>query len=210
MTQSDYIPAGRTSRVVKGSVEYQIQTEYACRPSPRLTTSLFSKGEIIRKIEQELPGEVTSFEDKIKVEDQLRKQHLEILKIISDRPASPLLMRTPDKASEKKESIRTIIEKIAAIPGVEKIFHLDKEGNFTPQELSDEFYSRFSAVSKNLPEILNIFGLLPGGRRETGVCEIEPERLYFASAGDGFYFILVKPNMGQAQYETEIKTALSD
>lgn len=149
---------------------------------------------------------MTSFEDKIQVEDRLRKQHLDILKIIKDENSSLPFAKTV--AANK--TTKSTVDKIATIPGVEKIFHLDNDGNFTSKELSDEFCRKFSAVSRNLPEVLNIFGCLPDGQRETGVCEIESERLYIASGGDGYYFVLVKPNMAQAGYESEIKAAISD
>ncbi|HHI02853.1 MAG TPA: hypothetical protein ENL22_04980, partial [candidate division Zixibacteria bacterium] len=84
MAQADYIPAGRTSRIVQGSTEIQIQTEFASRPNPRLTTSIFSKGQVMHKVEQELQSQITSFEDKIRVEDKLRKQHFEVLKTLKD------------------------------------------------------------------------------------------------------------------------------
>jgi hypothetical protein len=41
--------------------------------------------------------------------------------------------------------------------------------------------------------------------REKGVCEVERDRLYLASAGAEFYFILVKPPNQAMDYERMIK-----
>jgi len=213
MASSDFIPAGRTSRIVRGTIEVQIQTEYACRPGPRLTTSLFKKGQLIHKIEQELPAPVNSFEDKIRVEDLLRKQHMEVLKIIQDKKASLQFMHPstppaneplPDVSPETADALISL-EKI---PGVEKIFQLDNEGNFSGGGLSDNFRRKYSAVFRNMSEIINIFEQLPGSQREQGVVEIEPDRLYFASGGRECFFILVRPLGAVINFESEIKKAI--
>ncbi len=94
MAQADNIPAGRTSRIVQGSTEIQIQTEFASRPSPRLTTSIFSKGQVMHKVEQELQSKIISFEDKIRIEDKLRKQHFEVLKTLKDEKKLQSFLRT--------------------------------------------------------------------------------------------------------------------
>ena len=214
MAQADYIPAGRTSRIVRGNTEIQIQTEYAYRPVPRLTTSLFTNGRIINKIEQELAKPVDSFEAKMRVEDMLRKQHLEVLKIIKDHNSNLDFMTVPatgavTKTSKDEDPNIEVIKKLVNLKGVEKVFRLDNNGNFLNSQISIEFRKKYAPVFKGLSDILNIFTELPGGEREKGVYEIERNRLYFASSGRECYFILVQPVDFGLNFEKNIKEAIS-
>ena len=188
MAQADYIPAGRTSRIVKGSSELQIQTEYAYRPTPRLTTSVISSGQVIHKIQQDLSDPIATFEEKAKVESMLRKQHVEVIKIIQSKDFSDDMTFKDTVAPQSKST--SVTDKLARLKGVERVFRMDNEGNFLEPQISDTFNKRFAAVLKNLNEVLNIFSELPGGKRESGLVEIEPRRLYFISSGYECYFLL--------------------
>lgn len=205
MAQADHIPAGRTSRIVKGAIEIQIQTEFAARPSPRLTTSIFSKGQVMHKVEQELQTEITTFEDKVRIEDKLRKQHFEVLKTLKDEKKLESFLST---TTVKESGGNLISRRIGDIRGVERVFHLDNEGEFSSDQISKEFKKKYSVISKSMLEILNIFGMLPSGEREKGVYEVEPERLYLASCGHECYFILTSPSSGDINFESEIRQAI--
>ncbi len=189
MAQADLIPAGRTSRIVRGSTELQIQTEYAYRPRPRLTTSIISKGQIIQKIQQELSAPITTMDEKNKIEDLLRKQHAEVLTIIGNKKLkTDITIR--DKPTLAPTSL-SLVDRLAAIEGIEKVFRINNNGVFESPNVTTEFKMMFAAVFKSLNEILEIFSQLPGGKREEGVCALEPNRLYLASSGYECYFILV-------------------
>jgi len=193
MAQADYIPAGRTSRIVKGSSEIQIQTEYAYRPSPRLTTSIISAGQVIHKIQQELNDPISTFEEKARVESMLRKQHLEVIKIIQSNDFS-LDMTFKEKREEPAREV-SIMTLLSRIKGVERVYRMDNEGRFIDPGVSETFNKRFAPMLKNMNEVLNIFSELPGGRRESGLVEIEPRRLYFISSGLECYFILSRRSL---------------
>jgi hypothetical protein len=208
MAQADFIPAGRTSRIVRENTEIQIQTEYAYRPNPRLTTSLFTNGRIVRKVEKELDRAISSFEDKVRIEDMLRKQHSEVLKIINDKKLTLDFLK--QEKSPKPLPIPTPAGKISQIKNVFKVYELDSHGVFKSETLSEEFKNKYSVIFKGLYDILNIFAQLPGGEREKGVFEIQKRRLYFASAGREFFFVLIKPSNDNINYESEIKSALED
>ncbi len=223
MAQADFIPAGRTSRVVRGDVEIQIQTEYAWRPNPRLTTSLFTKGQIINKIERELPKQVKSFEDKIRDEDMLSKQHHDVLKILKDKGSALQFLNLPPENSDAPVTPRvtvtraaaedpniTVVNRLAGIKGVEKVFRLDNSGTFLNSAISSEFKKKYANVFRELFDIINVFAELPGGQREKGVYEIQRNRLYFASSGRECYFILVQPKDFGVNFEKAIKIAVSD
>jgi len=188
MAQADYIPAGRTSRIVKGSSEFQIQTEYAYRPTPRLTTSIISSGQVIHKIQQDLTTPIETFEEKAKVESMLRKQHFEVIKVIQSKDFSED-MTFKESASRPKEN-ESILSRLSNLKGVERVFRMDNKGRFLEAQVSEVFNERFAAVMSNINEVMNIFSELPGGKRESGLVEIEPRRLYFISSGYECYFLL--------------------
>lgn len=205
MAQADYIPAGRTSRIVQGSTEIQIQTEFATRPSPRLTTSIFSKGQVMHKVEQELQVQISSFEDKVRIEDKLRKQHFEVLKTLKDEKKLQSFLKT---TTIKEGGGNSVSRRIRNIDGVERVFFINNEGEFSSDQISKEFKKKYSAISKSMLEILNIFGMLPSGEREKGVYEVESDRLYLASCGQECYFILTSPSSVDINFESEIRQAI--
>jgi len=206
MAMADFIPAGRTSRIVKGSKELQIQTEYAYRPSARLTTSIISNGQVIHKIQQDLSAPISTFEEKMKVEGLLRKQHMEVLEII--RSKNFTAERAPEAKPQEEARPRTLLDKLSKLNGVERVFKLDYEGRFENQGIPEEFQQKFSEVFSSLFEIINIFGELPGGKRERGVYEIERHRLYFVSTGLECYFVLARRVIREKSLEVEIQSLL--
>lgn len=197
MAQADYIPAGRTSRIVKGSKEIQIQTEYAYRPNPRLTTSVISNGQVIHKIQQDLNSPIETFEQKTKVESMLRKQHLEVIKVIQSKDYSDDITFR----ASKPVSTASIFDALTGIDGVEHVFRIDNEGRFIDSRVSENFNKQFAAILKNLNEVLNIFSELPGGKRESGLVEIEPRRLYLISSGLECYFMLTRRSISDAEIQ---------
>ncbi len=207
MAQADLIPAGRTSRIVRGEKELQIQTEYAYRPNPRLTTSVINKGQVIQKIQQDLDTPVSTLEEKVKVEDLLRKQHMEVLGIISDKNFSTDLT-VREKPKLKTETLTTY-ERLTKLDGIVKVYQIDNDGNFVSDKINTEFKKVFDKVFKSLPEILDIFSFLPGGIREKGVVEIERNRLYFISTGSECFFILTLRTSAKESWEERIRTVLS-
>jgi hypothetical protein len=206
MAMADYIPAGRTSRIVRGPTELQIQTEYAYRPNPRLTTTVFSSGQVIHKIEKELASPITTQEDKMKIEGLLRKQHMEVMEVINSDNFLSILARDKKPASEKPKV--SVGVRLAEVDGVEKIFRIDNEGNFETDTVSAEFKRKYSVVFKNLSVLLNIFRSEPGGRREEGVYEVEHNRLYLISTGYECYFILTRRHLPDRDFEAEFHSVL--
>lgn len=81
--QSQFIPAGRTARFKQGEREIQVQTEYAPRPAPRITTTILCSGELLKKQETPLQGVISSQQELERVERALLRQHNDALKAFS-------------------------------------------------------------------------------------------------------------------------------
>lgn len=206
MAEADYIPAGRTSRISKNQMEIQIQTEYAHRPQPRLTTSIITKGQVIRKIQQLLDNPISSIEEKVKIERMLQKQHAEVLEVVK-RDNFTIDIGLKENNIPRAES-KSLYDRLAQINGVVNVFKIDNEGNFESSNVSQKFKKYFKPIFKNISGILEIFQQLPGGRRESGIVEIDRRRLFLVSNGSECYFILMDGLTPSGKVEAQIKDVL--
>ncbi len=199
-----FIPVGRTSLVKKGNAGIQIQTEYAYRPYPRITTTVSTSGQVLHKIEKKLDNPIESFEEQRKMEEVMRRQHSEVSAIIEQQTFVAAL-GFKEKLQQQWEGL-TLFDQLASMPGIEKIYKLDTKGNFVNANHSDEFKKIFSPIFKNLRDLIEVFTQLPGEpmTRERGVYEVQPDRLYFASTGSECLFIIVRKGSHTINYEQAI------
>jgi hypothetical protein len=145
--------------------------------------------------------------EKIKVEKLLQRQHAEVIRIVESKDFA--VDRTfKDKPLIVNKNL-TLAERLEALDGVQGVYRIDNEGNFDAPHLSRRFRGQFSSIFKNLLEILSIFTELPGGRRESGVVEIERRRLYLVSSGHECYFLLYNGNQRPAEIEERIGAVLT-
>ncbi len=201
------IPTGRTSLVKKGTTPIQVQTEYALRPAPRLTTTILKSGQVLHKVERTLDKPISSIEEKNQMEFTIRKQHAEVLAIIEGD--KPIPEAAPAKPAEPPKELSTV-ERIKQVPGVHRLFRLDNEGNFTDANTSEEFKRAFSDVFRNMSELISVFSQIPGVgiSREEGVYEIERDGLYLISTGLEMYFFSIDRPDPETSYERALGKAL--
>lgn len=203
MAATQYIPIGLTSQVTGESVTLQIQTEYATRPYHRVTSTITDAGRVVRKVESKLPGPVTSPEEQQTAERLIRKQHGEIVSLIRDSglPGSNS-KPTVEPMSETKSSLET---QIRSVTGVQRVFVLNRDGDFVGGRISREFRKAFAPIFRNMSELLQVFQILPGGggSRESGVYEVERDHLYLISTGLDFFFVVAESSDGQSDSNME-------
>jgi len=208
MTPDNYIPIGRTSLARNGSVSLQVQTEYAARPYPRVTTTVLNSGQVVQKIEKRLNHPVESLEEQSRAETIIRRQHGEVVTIIQKESAVENLTLVGDYDLESENS--SVYDRLTSIPGFQYVFRLSADGTFSSENTSRQFRKAFAPVFKHLREIVEIFAFLPGGQnvRQKGVYEVERDRLYFVSAGSECYFVTVQPTGDAINYEVALQKAL--
>lgn len=208
MSNSKHIPVGRISQVSTNSMALQVQTEYASRPYPRVTTTVTDNGRVVRKVEQRFPRPVSSVEDQSRVERIILEQHGEVMSVLKGKAQS---VARPHRADSPPTMRQNMTEQLAAIPGVQRVLRLTADGDFVSENASAEFKRTFGSVFKNLRELMGVFVRLPHrwGQREKGVCEIERDRLYLASAGSECFFVLVRSDPQTANFEEAIKGIVS-
>ncbi|MEW6413325.1 MAG: hypothetical protein AB1483_12785 [Candidatus Zixiibacteriota bacterium] len=210
MTVSSFIPNGRTSLVKRGQTSLQVQTEYAFRPYPRLTTTVLNNGQVVHKIEKKLERPISSQEEQCEVERQIKRQHHEIVTIIKrTAKTNPSMLKDIKQSSN---DYAPLTEKMRSIAGVQRIYDLDSDGNFLQKENAAQFKNAFSALFKGLRELIEVFATVPGITitREKGVYEVERDHLYLVSSGDEIYIVVVKPTGEVADYESALKAVLAE
>jgi hypothetical protein len=201
-----YIPAGRTSAVKKGDVAFQLQTEYARLPHPRVTTSVSLNGRVLHKIEKELPFVIETVEQMHEVEEIIKSQHLEVAKVLRETPLSKEPETQPRQIEGKIRS-----EEVRKLDGVERVFLVTPDGELMgDRQTTAQFRKLFKHLIKELPEMLKVFSALPGPgrRREDGIYEIEPGRILLASTGVEFYLILITPGTPFSNLEGKLRKIL--
>ncbi|MFQ5499952.1 MAG: hypothetical protein ACE5FH_09790 [Candidatus Zixiibacteriota bacterium] len=224
MSVTNYIPVGLTSLVKTGDTALQLQTEYAGRPYPRVTTTIQSNGQVLHKVEQKLPGPVQSPDDQSRIEALIRRQHSEVTKVIesgaqtwsADQPDSkpdPSPAATDSSAQPvllSPSKLLPIWERLDNVPGVQRVYRLDAEGNFRGTQSVRQFKKTYPKIFKNLSAILDLFPMCTGplGGRKRGVYEVEPRRLYLLSCGTECFFVALAPDNSVASYEAEFKSLL--
>jgi len=209
MTATMYIPAGRTSKVERRQVSLHVQTEYAGRPMPRITTTILNGGRVVHKIERNLDKPIESPEEQARVEWSIKRQHAEIIEIIRDESKN-LAIQVGTSSGPRSENL-TIYDRLRAIVGVQRVYRVDNEGNVVGSSSSVQFKRAFGAVFKNIHDLIEIFMRIPGAdfSREKGVYEIERDRLYLVSSGRECYFIVVNCVDERIDFEKAIKEAIS-
>ncbi|KAA3635294.1 MAG: hypothetical protein DWP97_04985 [Calditrichaeota bacterium] len=165
MSASKYIPTGRTSLIKKDTVSLQVQTEYAYRPFPRLTTTILNSGQVLHKIEKKLEKEIESIAEQNIIEERIRSQHADVIKIIkenntdslldSKKPAEPTPVVSEihqDAVSEVAVSDAVVHEtEIAAPPPAEEEIEESNEIHYT---------QRFKAIEG----VKYVYHLTPDGQ----------------------------------------------
>lgn len=203
-----YIPSGMTSMVKRGKAAFQVQTEYARIPRPRITTTIFSSGQVLHKIEKLVEFQVTSIEEMHEVEDIIKAQHLEVSRVLRERGLPTCPESTIDPPEEKVRS-----EQIRRLEGVERVYLVTAEGKLIgDRKATQQFKKIFKHVLRELPEMLKVFASLPGGGelREEGIYEVEPGRILLASTGVEFFLILLRPGQCPPDIAVRIRDIIQD
>jgi len=205
MSTTEFIPSGRTSLVNRNGTALQIQTEYANRPYPRVTTTILDEGKVLHKVEKKLEKCVESPEEQAEMEEIIKRQHSQVMLIIKDQKPKKV-------AKTQTQRIRVLTEptfrkEIKAITGIEKVFFLDKGGAFDNEDDASNFKKYFPSLFKGLTDLIEMFMRLPGAElnREKGVVEIKKDRLYFISSGFAFAFAVTVKKAEQTNFEKKFK-----
>ena len=131
-----FIPVGRTSRIIWGASEIQIQTEYAPRPAPRITSTVFLAGQTLGRVDIELEEIIQDQSEMEQVGRLIARQHAQTLKAIEQF----------ESKSEKKSSIDRITQALEKLSS-ENVVNAQENLSEPKSEFSDQ-KEAISASSK--------------------------------------------------------------
>jgi len=165
---------------------------------------------VLHKIEKKLDRPIGSSEEQTEIERMIKRQHAEVVAIIEEHNAGKPAMLEVLKTSHS--DYLTLADRLKTIPGVQRIYDLDNDGNFLRQENVEAFRKAFGPVFKGLRDLIEIFSQIPGitMTREKGVYEVERDRLYLVSCGDEICIVTVNPTNDKIVYEHAIRKAVDD
>jgi len=196
--------------VKRGTTSLQVQTEYASRPYPRVTTTVLNSGQVIQKVERKLEHAVETLEEQSRIEAAIQQQHGEVLALIEKE--APVEKRGSVAYKPHESAPHSMYDLLNSVVDLQRLYRLGVDGAFVSNSASEQFRKIFAPVFKDLQQVIDIFPLIPGekGVRQKGVCEIEHDRLYFVSAGSECYFVSVQPTDEKINYETALRQFLVD
>jgi len=176
------IPAGLISEAQAGDSKFFIQTEFAQRPQPRVTTTISINGAVVEKIENAWDGLPHTEEDKEEIEKFLRKQHKQVLKKIKDEKEK-LAGFVPEKGKTilpEDDVILKIREEFSKTEGVLGwVFILDDESMKT-HLISEREQRQIEDLVRSIRDLSNLLApIMEMGKLGCGILDTRKNRAVF-------------------------------
>ena len=195
---TDFIPPGRLSGYKHSGKTIQVQTEYAPRPHPRVTTSVVLDGRIIHKTDRSWEKELETEEARKELEDLLAAQHRQVLELVKTKAAE--YVDEPPAAKENtgypETSFRdSLVEVLGSLPFVTGVYELDKQGqaifshNF--RDIYAEWDREFEMLGRlalEFPEIIRV------GEFRYGCCWFSAENVIILGLKGRIFGVMTEPS----------------
>lgn len=124
-------PAGISSYLNWKEKQLYLQTEFALRPQPRITTTVSCQGEVIYKTEELWKGGLKRQEDKEEIEELIGLQHRKTRELVKNKAEEILVSLMP-------KPLPKFWEGLSKMEGVQNVFAFDQQGKLLYQEKEDE------------------------------------------------------------------------
>ncbi len=114
------LPAGLLSETRFGDTKFFVQTEFASRPQPRLTTTISVDGAVVEKVENTWDQLPQTEEERETIEKCLREQHQQVLKTIRQKKGNLISFESGqvEESPYEDESIIKLKNELSQIKGV--------------------------------------------------------------------------------------------
>lgn len=197
----DFIPPGRLSSHKHAGKTIQVQTEYATRPHPRVTTSVVLDGRIVHKIDYSWDLGVETEELRKALESHLANQHRQSLEQVKAR-ASEYVQGMADSGADcgatsayPEPSYRdSMTEVLGSVPYVTGICEIDQTGAVIysrdfrniQTDLSREF-QMFGSLISSFAEIIRV------GEFRYGCCWFSADNVVLVNLRGRLFAIMTEP-----------------
>ena len=196
-------PAGISSYLSWKDKKLYLQTEFALRPKPRITTTVSSEGEVLYKAEQIWEGGLKREDDKRKVEALTKKQHGKVKRLIQTKAEQILGERI-------KKPLPKFWEQVSKMEGIENIFAFDQEGKLLYQETEEGLSEKISKgiistiqLSKFLSQISKLKDLNKGN------ITTEEFKLILFRRRENYFAVKLSPNRNLERAMSKIEKILT-
>ncbi len=173
------IPNGLLSEANFKDTKFCVQTEFAQRPKPRVTTTISINGEVVEKVENIWERLPQTEEDKQEIEKFLKKQHQQVLEKIrekSEKLASP--QREKEKvASAEEDVVLKVNQELSGTEGVFGWVFILPDGQMLTHQISEpedkeieDMAQRIKNLSFFLPSVTKLGNFVGGILEAPGSC----------------------------------------
>lgn len=166
------IPSGISSEAIVKETKFCVQTEFAHRPKPRVTTTITLNGEVVEKVETNWEGTPLTEEDKRDIEQFLKKQHQKVIEKIKHKNEQQNSHNDKGEAGEPEgeDAVVKVDLELTKTEGVLGWAFMLKDGQVLSHRISDrQDRERFMQVKElsSLLSLANQMGGFTGGTLET-------------------------------------------
>jgi hypothetical protein len=208
-------PAGISGEATSGEKKFCVQTEFAPRPKPRITTSISLNGEVVQKVENVWDKLPKSEEDRDEIEKFLRKQHREVIKDIEDKGKRPVLSdeKTEKIATSGEKENQEVISKVRKVisgnEGVTGCVLFSKEDQIIGQDAQDTKDQAMVDLSLCTIDLVSFLSSVSKvGTLSGGLLENDQMKMVFIPIKDDLLSLRVDPDTDVKQLVQKVKSAV--
>jgi hypothetical protein len=195
------LPGGLASETSNQETKFCVQTEFAQRPKPRVTTTISINGEVVEKVENIWDRLPQTEEDKKEVETFLRKQHQQVLESIKNKKAeSTTFGLEPNGSVDAKGSLTLKIEEeLSRTPGVYGWIFLSEDNGMKAKRFSTKTKGDYSDIVRSVKHFSGMLSSDPTlGNLQGGIMEVPDSRMVFLPLPKRFLAV-------QVEAQTDVK-----
>ncbi len=193
-----YIAQGKLGSYQKNDKLFQVQTEFAHRPRPRVSSSVVLDGRTIHKADKEWTGDLTTDEGRAELDAFIAAQHKATMDLIASRADEFLDAPSATPATDGYDAptiADTIEEVLQSVPYVIGLYEFDDAGAITHRkhfrDVVADWDREFVALGTlvfGLPNIIRV------GDFRYGLVRFGAENLITARIGSRAFGILTDPS----------------
>jgi len=175
------LPGGLSSEASFKKSKFCVQTEFAQRPKPRVTTTVSLNGEVVEKVENIWERLPQTEEDKQEIEKFLKRQHQQVLNKIRDKSensASPE-QENEKSASTEEDTVVRVNQELSRADGVYNWVFILKDGQMLTHQISEPVDKEIEGLAWRIKDLsfflpsVNRWGDFVGGILEApGSCMV--------------------------------------
>ena len=199
MDTSSYIPLGKLGAHRQGDKLFQVQTEFAHRPRPRITSTVTVDGRTVHKTDHDWADDLAMEENRSKLELALEEQHRATMGMVAAHAGELTADVGPAPVSGDEAyapaTFRDTMEEILRSVGYTMAFYeFDETGEIVHRRLFrdvvaewDREFAALSAIVFGLPQVIRV------GEFKHGVVHFGAENLISARIRGRAFGIITDP-----------------